>query len=78
MNHDLSGAPEPTPLEKKRFLAIQLVRLSGVALVLLGVLISGGKIDLPPLVGYVIVLVGLTDVFLMPRLLARRWRSPDK
>ena len=43
MNHDLSGAPAPTPLEKKRFLAIQLMRLTGAALVILGVLIAGGK-----------------------------------
>ena len=76
MNHDLSGAPAPTPLEKKRFLAIQLMRLTGAALVILGVLIAGGTINLPVLVGYVLMLVGLVDVFLMPRLLTRRWRTP--
>ena len=76
MNTDLSGAPEPSPLEKKRFMAIQLIRLMGAALVLLGVLIAGGKIDLPPLVGYVLVLVGLVDLIVMPLVLARRWRTP--
>lgn len=76
MNHDLSGAPAPTALEKKRFLAIQLMRLMGAALVILGVLIAGGKIDLPVLVGYVLVLAGLVDLFVMPLVLARRWRTP--
>lgn len=76
MTNDLSGAPEPSKLEKQRFMAIQLMRLMGAALALLGVLISGGKIDLPPLVGYLFVVIGLVDFFVMPKVLARRWRSP--
>ncbi len=78
MNKDLSGAPEPTALEKKRFMAIQMMRLAGAALILFGVLISGGKIDLPPLLGYVIVLAGIFDLLIMPRMLARRWRTPPQ
>ena len=77
MNKDLSGAPEPTKLEKQRFMAIQMVRLTGLALTILGVLISGGKIDLPPLIGYVFVVLGLVDFFVMPKVLSRRWRSPS-
>ena len=76
MNHDLSGAPEPTKLEKQRFMAIQLMRMMGAALAILGVLIAGGKIDLPPLVGYVFVVIGLVDFFVMPKVLSRRWRTP--
>ena len=76
MNHDLSGAPEPTKLEKQRFMAIQLLRMMGAALAILGVLIAGGKIDLPPLVGYVFVVIGLVDFFVMPKVLSRRWRTP--
>lgn len=78
MNNDLSGAPVPTPLEKQRFMAIQLVRLMGAVLAILGALIAGGKIDLPLLVGYGLMLMGLIDFFAMPRLLARRWRSPPQ
>ena len=76
MNQDLSGAPEPTKLEKQRFMAIQLMRMMGAALAILGVLIAGGKIDLPPLVGYVCVVIGLVDFFVMPKVLSRRWRTP--
>ncbi len=76
MNHDLSGVPEPTKLEKQRFMAIQLMRLMGAALAILGVLIAGGKIDLPPLIGYVFVVIGMVDFLVMPKVLSRRWRSP--
>ena len=76
MNHNLSGAPEPTKLEKQRFMAIQLMRLMGAALALLGILIAGGKVDLPVLVGYAFIVIGLVDFFAMPKVLARRWRSP--
>lgn len=77
MTHDLSGAPEPSKIEKQRFLAIQMMRLMGLALVILGVLIAGGKVDLPVLIGYVFVAIGLIDFFVMPKMLARRWRTPD-
>ena len=76
MNHNLSGAPAPTKLEKQRFMAIQLMRLTGAALTLLGILIAGGKIDLPALIGYAFIVIGLVDFFVMPKVLARRWRSP--
>lgn len=78
MNRDLSGAPEPTKLEKQRFMAIQIMRLMGAALVLLGILIAGGKVDLPVLIGYVFVVIGMVDFFVMPKVLARRWRTPGE
>ncbi len=78
MNMDLSGAPEPTKLEKQRFMAIQIMRLMGAALVLLGILIAGGKVDLPVLIGYVFVVIGMVDFFVMPKVLARRWRTPGE
>ena len=63
-----------------RFAAIQLVRVAGVATVLLGLLIEAGRLPLfaavPRWFGYVLAVVGLVEVFLLPRLLARRWRSP--
>lgn len=76
MTQDLSGAPVPTKLEKQRFMAIQLMRLMGAGLTLLGILIAGGKIDLPVLLGYVFVVIGMVDFFVMPKVLARRWRTP--
>jgi hypothetical protein len=65
-------------LARNRWLAINAVRFCGVALVLLGILIVRGVIDLPAAVGYAFLPVGLIDVFLIPRLLARKWRTPPE
>jgi len=78
MNNDLSGVTPPTKLEKQRFMAIQIMRIMGAALVVLGILITGGKIALPVLIGYVFVFLGMVDFFLMPKILARRWRTPGE
>ena len=47
---------------------------------LLGVLIEAGRLplasDVPPWIGYVLAVIGLIEVFFLPRLLARRWQSP--
>ena len=63
-----------------RFIVIQLVRLAGVAMVLIGVLLQAGRIEalrgVPVEVGYVLIVIGMLDVFVMPQVLARRWRSP--
>lgn len=53
--------------------------MSGVALVLVGILVQAGSFELlpqvPPGAGYVLILVGLAAAFLAPLALARRWRS---
>ena len=64
-----------------RWLAIQLIRAVGVAFVLVGLLQTAGKFgpfaDLPRWLGYVLVAIGFVDVFVVTRLMARRWRSPN-
>ena len=63
-----------------RWLAIQLVRAMGVAFVLVGLLQTAGKFSplagVPQWFGYVLVGIGFIDVFVVTRLMARRWRSP--
>jgi len=70
---------EPDPAAA-RFMIIQIVRLSGVALVLLGLAIQSGRVaaldGIPAVVGYVLIAVGLIDTFVAPAVLARRWRTP--
>jgi len=61
-----------------RFLVIQLVRLTGAALVVLGLLIVNRKVDLPALAGYLLLVAGLVDLFVVPQILSRRWRSQGK
>jgi hypothetical protein len=61
---------------RARFLIIQMLRLSGVALAVLGAAILAGKIALPELAGYLFLFVGVVDALFAPPLLARIWRTP--
>ena len=63
-------------LARNRWLVIGAVRLAGVAMVLVGLLIVEQVIPEPAWAGYTILAVGIGDVFLVPLVLARKWRSP--
>ncbi len=62
-----------------RFAVLQLVRLSGAVMSLLGVLLLSGKIAwlprLPDVAGYILIAIGIAEFFIVPRFLTRRWRS---
>jgi len=68
--------PVSEDVARGRWLAINAVRLGGVVMVIVGILGLRGVFDYPALAGYVLIGVGLLDVFLVPLLLARKWRSP--
>ena len=57
-----------------RFVAIQAVRLAGIALVVFGALVMAGRVDGPALGGFLLASAGLIASALFPRMLARRWR----
>lgn len=59
------------------YFVINAVRLSGLGLVLLGLAIARGMIDLPWAVGAVIAVVGLLEFFFLPRIIARAWKGGD-
>ena len=63
---------------RARFFTMQLFRLGGVALVITGLLVLRDRISLPHLVGWMMVVPGLAAAFLVPQLLARKWRSGPK
>ena len=63
---------------KARFLALTLIRWIGVGLVLLGILVTAGKVHLPWITGPIFVGFGLFDAFVMPVILARKWKTPIK
>lgn len=63
---------------KTRFAWLTLIRFSGVFMLLAGIAISQRAIDLPTALGYVLVAAGFLSVFIVPSLLAKRWRSPDE
>lgn len=61
-----------------RFAAIQITRLMGVAFVVVGMLFATHRVlpGLPAWVGYLLIANGLIDVFVIPPILIRKWRSP--
>ena len=61
---------------KGRFIVIQMLRLSGLGLVILAMAIMARKIDLPEIVGYVVFVVGVVEALIVPTLLARLWKTP--
>lgn len=61
-----------------RWIVIQLVRLSGVALVVVGAMGMAGVIDMPPLAAFAVASAGLIDAAIFPILLARKWKSPEQ
>ena len=64
-------------LAKRRFAIISLVRLSGAVFLTLGLLALGGKLDLDPIAGWLLVGVGLIDFLVAPALLGKKWKSPQ-
>lgn len=68
----------PRDPAKTRFFAIQTIRFTGVALVMIGLLVVNRKLDAPVEAGYGLFLFGLFDTLFMPSILARRWKSPPQ
>ena len=67
-------------LARTRFLTLNLARFAGMGLVFLGMAIWLGDLLRPggwPAVGVPLFLLGAAGTLFLPRLLARRWRSPD-
>lgn len=60
-----------------RFWMLQLMRLGGLLLVIAGVMMIAGRLPAPPVLGYGLLLLGAFEFFFLPRMLAKRWKSPD-
>lgn len=72
---------EQDRLAKKRFFALSAMQIVGALFIMAGfVLIRGGwAIAGQPTdrwIGVIVVLTGVFDFAIMPRILARRWRTP--
>lgn len=61
-----------------RWIVIQLVRLSGIALIVTGVFGMSGRIAMPSLAAFAIAAAGLICASVFPLLLARKWRTPPQ
>lgn len=73
MNSDPNSADNRA---RGRFLVISVLRLSGVAMVMAALLILNGVLPLPEIAGWIGLAIGLVDIFVVPQLLARAWRTP--
>jgi len=60
---------------RNRFIVIQLVRISGVIMVLVGLLVMNGRIDWPREAGFALAAIGLFEALLAPILLVRKWKT---
>jgi len=65
-------------LAKARFKKLTMVRAYGVVLSVIGAAILAGKTALLPLIGLIIVLIGVFDVVALPIIMVRRWKKLDK
>ncbi|MFC4254541.1 hypothetical protein GRI97_03840 [Altererythrobacter xixiisoli] len=68
--------PASDQTARARWLALNLMRLGGLAIVLVALMIITERLPVPPIAGYLLFLLGMVEMFVVPQVLARRWRSP--
>jgi len=73
------NSTESETTAKQRFIILNILRFSGVIIVMMGLAISVGRLfpDFPPFLGYLFVVLGMFEFFLLPILLARSWKKKD-
>lgn len=65
--------PDPA---RARFFMLGFVRLGGVVLAFLGISIMAKRwVEPADIIGGVLVVLGAVEVLVVPRILARQWRS---
>lgn len=69
---------QDTRMWRNRFIAINLVRIGGTVVALLGILLwqSDTFVEGGSILGFPVALAGLAISFVAPLQLARRWRTP--
>ncbi len=61
-----------------RFVMTSLMRLGGALMVVAGLAVQMGVLPLPGWTAYLLIVLGLGELFIVPRLLAGIWSSKDK
>jgi len=61
-----------------RYIAMNAVRIGGIAVLLVGLLIARRMIDGPWWLGAVLAVGGLLAFFFVPTLMVRRWKRADR
>ncbi len=78
MPEPVSDDPVGDDGARTRFFVIGATRLVGVVIALTGIVGLAGKIGIPAVAAYGFVAFGLFDVFVVPQVLARKWRTPPE
>lgn len=65
-------------LARNRFMVINLVRIVGVAMIMLGIAVLRGLVELPEVAAYVLIMMGVGETFVVPQMLARAWSSRNQ
>ena len=68
--------PVSEDVARGRWMVINVLRIAGVVMVVVGIFAVQGVVELPAIAGYGLIAAGLFDVFAVPQILARKWRSP--
>lgn len=71
--------PEDETKAQYRFLVINICRITGAVMLVIGLaIIARGVFGLPKAAGYLLFLVGMVDFLLVPVFLSKRWKSTPK
>ena len=62
---------------RARFFAMQAMRLGGLMMVIAALLGLNGVLPVPPVAAWPLLIVGLIEIFVIPQILARHWRTID-
>ena len=71
-----SRPPDSDDDARTRFFVIGSTRVVGAAIFLAGLAGLAGKLPLPAVASYGFIAFGLFDVFVVPQVLASKWRTP--
>lgn len=74
----MNNSQQGDAVARTRYFIISLTRVFGAAILVLGILIINGTVKWPEIAGYVLIVIGLVDTFLIPQMLVRRWRTPPQ
>lgn len=63
---------------KQRFFMLSAIRVLSTVLVVVGLLILAGKMDIPKPAGAVFTIFGLLELIFLPRFLVSKWKTPGE
>jgi len=70
---------DPDAQARSRFIVLSALRLSGAVMMVFGLVVTAGRLpDIPKLVGYALMAIGMIDFLIVPPLLAKKWRTPSE